>query len=1195
MELYLDIFILIFIFFQKVQTSSNNEIIKFLLDNVDEENDSNEISLNYGKIQEDFISYDIPKYINFYENMLSKDLLIHIFSINCEIQVDISDNFGDPQLIKKINNDAYSIKIIKNTNMKIKLSLKQNNDDNNNRKCPLIINSMYDKEYNLTVEEHNPTIFYFDNNLQNINLKYNLNDFTDNSYVVFSFLFNEKALFEINIEEDIEFNKIRRISNSHNIYLTKKSFNGKEINNLNINVKKIGEYNEPVLLTFRVISNKFTPLILQKNYLNHGFITSNINYQYYYMEIFNGEEGEIMLHDKRQNGILTGRICSIKNNNCTIKDSDSFIEDENNVLQYNRHTKKLQLNYMESEECEEGCYLLISYYHDTFDTINNTIIGFEFTLLTRIWDKDDWGKTNIINIPNNEYIFGYFEKNVINQHYYSILIQDETKLIIEIKGKNFKFFYGDGKRKLNTYNDLLVSTTELIIENEMEMKNISYKKNKNKYLSFAVRPENFFEDLASFYYFRLFQTNDISKLIMPLDSNIENNCKKLNLKDYVLSCFYLLKNDYNEFYLNFSITPSSVVKARLKKNFKFESKKTKSLDINQETLKDFIIDPTSEQEILYTNDINLNYILLFFRAPYENEESYLSFFYDKKKKIYPQIYSNQIYKLNSENSFIFAFLNNFYLSLSWINGKGEINYFKSIDFSMDRNDRGRIYSTLLPYNKVNVIRFNNTEEFFLNSRLKFIIESEAVREIKKEEIISEIIQDTYFPIYFYFKLDSPPTDYDINFRIINYKNIFANYIIQGMFCEKEILKKVENNEYMDFHSDLNAKYDSCSNNGLLNIPNIIIEQSKKPYLLIKIDEIAQKLNSNVLIQIMALNKIDAILDELYVVIPINQFIIGSMTFQKKAVSFYIPQEGILKDKLILEFSTNSPDIFLYSDAIKELNQKEDIEKKNGIIKYTLNRNLTEHKEFIIFNNNTQNILFNGSYIFRYYYFTNRFLNVKYKFNEKYEIKENESLTENITRILLEFEKLNIYNNSINNDVEIENKIEYIIYLNLFLKSNTKELLNTSAIISAKPIQQKTVFSSNKEDNFYLNITIDTTNITDYIFLMQVKFFLNSSLVNDEMLAYSIEMNFTDILKKEKIDEEEDDDDDDDKLLVIVLMATISVLVVIVIIVLIYTFKVNRKNKDLKEQVLSVSFAIDKDKNNDSFQSKKNEDYESAFI
>ena len=166
-------------------------------------------------------------------------------------------------------------------------------------------------------------------------------------------------------------------------------------------------------------------------------------------------------------------------------------------------------------------------------------------------------------------------------------------------------------------------------------------------------------------------------------------------------------------------------------------------------------------------------------------------------------------------------------------------------------------------------------------------------------------------------------------------------------------------------------------------------------------------------------------------------------------------------------------------------------------------------------------------------------------------------------------------------------------MNLFYKNTTKELLNSTAIISSKPISQKTVFSSNKEDNFYLNITIDTTNVTNYIYLMQVKFFLNSSLVNDEMLAYSIEMNFTDILKKEKMDE---DDDDNNKLLITILMSAISVLIVIVIIVLIYTFKVNRKNKDLKEQVLSVSFVLDRNKNkSDSIQSNKSEDDESAFI
>ena len=77
--------------------------------------------------------------------------------------------------------------------------------------------------------------------------------------------------------------------------------------------------------------------------------------------------------------------------------------------------------------------------------------------------------SNIINIPNKEYIFRYFEKNLINHHYYSILISNETNnIIFEIKGKEIQFFYGEGRRKLNTYNDELDSTKEIELENEVE-------------------------------------------------------------------------------------------------------------------------------------------------------------------------------------------------------------------------------------------------------------------------------------------------------------------------------------------------------------------------------------------------------------------------------------------------------------------------------------------------------------------------------------------------------------------------------------------------------------------------------------------------------------------------------------------------------------------------------------------------------
>ena len=66
---------------------------------------------------------------------------------------------------------------------------------------------------------------------------------------------------------------------------------------------------------------------------------------------------------------------------------------------------------------------------------------------------------------------------------------------------------------------------------------------------------------------------------------------------------------------------------------------------------------------------------------------------------------------------------------------------------------------------------------------------------------------------------------------------------------------------------------------------------------------------------------------------------------------------------------------------------------------------------------------------------------------------------------------------------------------------------------AKPIDQNFVFSSNKESNFLINITINSTNVSNYNYIIQIIFDINDLSVNEEILSYSIEMDFTNILKK----------------------------------------------------------------------------------
>ena len=123
------------------------------------------------------------------------------------------------------------------------------------------------------------------------------------------------------------------------------------------------------------------------------------------MEVFQ-EEGEIMVHNKRNNGKLFGIIKPKEIVNSPYNISEYLIKEEDNKLEFNEHSQKLSFNSGHTKNCNKGCYLFLIYYNED---INNAkpIIGYEYTLLTRIWDADDLSP-QIINIQFNEYIFGTF-------------------------------------------------------------------------------------------------------------------------------------------------------------------------------------------------------------------------------------------------------------------------------------------------------------------------------------------------------------------------------------------------------------------------------------------------------------------------------------------------------------------------------------------------------------------------------------------------------------------------------------------------------------------------------------------------------------------------------------------------------------------------------------------------------------------
>ena len=147
--------------------------------------------------------------------------------------------------------------------------------------------------------------------------------------------------------------------------------------------------------------------LLEKDKLNFGFITSKSKYQYYHAEILNGEEGELMLHNKRLYGVLHAKIINkseIKDINDISKYPDG--KDNKTEIEYNEHKLKLKYSYENTSHCFNGCYMLITY-EQTKSEEDFPLIGYEYTILSRTWNYAD-SVSKLIDIPPNEYIIGCF-------------------------------------------------------------------------------------------------------------------------------------------------------------------------------------------------------------------------------------------------------------------------------------------------------------------------------------------------------------------------------------------------------------------------------------------------------------------------------------------------------------------------------------------------------------------------------------------------------------------------------------------------------------------------------------------------------------------------------------------------------------------------------------------------------------------
>ena len=1163
-------------------------------------------TLKKGEVQTELIYNEEIYIFNFSEsdyndnNDNNDNVIVHFYPLDCHIKIVGHNNEGNID-IKPISNYEYDSfyaiiekNLLKSSIFKIKTLINSIEDYSRNRTFHLIINSFENNtNSNLNINDNEPILLNFNDNLESINLVYNLRTKIDYPILV-SFFIKERVKFLITISSSSnEKNKIKKIiAYTDKILIDKASI--KDSSEIIISIKKIEEGKKPIMIA-KITEDYSKPIYFQKNFLNLAFIPTNQSYQYYYMDIFKGEEGEVLLNNKKYKGIMISKIIKKGENGCNILENSECYpkEDERyyslqkqysqDYLIYNEYSQKLAFNSSHTIKCNDGCYLLLTYYSIYLNANNSIpyILGTEFTLLSRVLNEEDI-KPQIINSPLNEYISGTMDSfSSINMHYYSFFIPEDKNIVVEFHIKNI-YILGKGGISSFKFNEEFILPERDFYDEEyigyLTPNKFFINSFKAQYITIAFFRPNGYD---SNYYFRILQPNSTDNyLIYPLDENKANYCKTMEINGNY-SCFFYINNycqDINE--LN-QLVLYGYGKKRISYKawlVKSSEKDYYSIDLKNITF-NLLISGRREFFRIY-NKSSVDYILIEIKSTSLENLTIIANYYDSFY-FFPtiNIYSYQIiymYKKTTSFDFDYKLFDEYRIFINHTAGNGNFNFekdnYKDITKLSDKN----IISFFI---SKEINRFNVTTEGNLAFCIKidYKYENNIIKEIKFDHDYKSV--NNHFPLGFYIK-ENNNKGADINFYFkFNDINNTNKIIIKGDILNYDNIKMINSGEeiYLPWNVEIDGTYDERSNNGFIVFDeekiNKIYPISMDIYYFIYLyidDDIEQ--NQNFSLSIHSCSK-----DNSEFSIPFNKYIYGSINLYENVnqnQKYYI-KELDKSDKYIIEFSTNYENLELIFHNIsvtkKEIN--------GGIQKYHIKQNNTDFNSENYFeikikndaNKINKKELQKANYVLKYV---------------KYDRETNESkIINKIIDVTFDFEEKNNILKVINKNEEYENltdnyEISYI--LNIYDKIKKEESLNTIAPTYSESIYSNRTENPNKEEFYNLDFLLNHESYTTAFLFIKIQ----NKKTTELNYYYSYEYEF------------EKKTDNKNKLLLISLISVSIALVIIIFIFVVICRRFSKKSKNLKEQVQQLSFSsgIDEDiLDKSKKKTKEDEDYEKTFI
>ena len=527
-----------------------------------------------------------------YRTKREKPFLANFFALNCEFEVTRKESENSEKAISFF--DGYAQEIIysdstgyKSQNYEYTIKISETDLSNYNHKmCMLYVAGYespdYERKTEIVVGENiNQQIIFDDTKFKTVRFLYPHADPTKDLAIYINII--DQAYYDVNIFVNNEYRPIRSITitrsqiyyipgNELLTYCPKDTLCNIIVEpSFSKHISSVQTTSEPMIeITIRQILN--TPTYLQKSQAKKDFTCGDRLY-YLYTDIGKNEIGEVSVNFLRDFGNVYGKV--VRKDQTTQDEEANWrgiyrmpSKDWEDSLEYNGYTKKFEVGIEETQDCIEGCYLLLSIQVSQIGDYVDDSKFYPFSIITRI-TPNNRAYTDIpkVVIQVNEYIIGNVdvaENERIFQFYEVWLTHDSYRVEFDFQSEVAGLYINIGGTRPTTKNadfkllppgrDAILSIDKYNIIKKAEDKKIKIPNaNSLQDINLVIGVWTDKTDSVDTEVFSLtvrLPNNDITLDIVEVNTDQKILCSPKYLSDNQFRCLFMITYDEEDIKLN---------------------------------------------------------------------------------------------------------------------------------------------------------------------------------------------------------------------------------------------------------------------------------------------------------------------------------------------------------------------------------------------------------------------------------------------------------------------------------------------------------------------------------------------------------------------------------------------------------------------------------------------------------------------